>query len=66
MSRRTSTRQSSGLSQKNSLRVNAEVETLDVSVLEEFKDFYKDFPQLELHFKLLCKIGEGTRSNATR
>lgn len=28
-------------------------------VLEEFHDFYKDFPSLSSHFKLISKIGEG-------
>jgi hypothetical protein len=36
------------------------MEAQDPDVIEEFLDFYKDFPPLKTQFKLLAKIGEGT------
>ncbi len=39
------------------------VETKDAQILEEFQDFYKDFPELKSHYKLIHKIGEGTFSS---
>ena len=39
--------------------IDRPVETKDKNLLEEFDDFYKDFPPLSQSFKLLSKIGEG-------